>query len=206
MMTDTPTFPAFDAIASRIDVLGLHSVGFTSAIRGEGASTIAVGTALALATLRRGPVLVVDANWIQPSLTTDAGLAGAPGLADHIAGHIDLDSAIRPASQSGTAFLPIGDRAAARPRLRELTTLLARRDFCATIVDLPAILVGEPFVLPWASLLDRLFVVLREAATPLPLARQAIARVSLATPPDIVLNRGQAQIPRILTRRLPVRA
>lgn len=196
----------FEALASRIDIAGLRSVGFTSALLGEGVSTIALGTALSLASLRRPKVLLVDANWLEPSLTADARLDRAPGLADHLAGRVELDSVIRPAAR-GVSFLPVGDRSAARPTLRELSAFLVTEvaGFNTVVVDLPPVLAGEGLVLPWASLLDRLFVVLREAATPLEVARQALDRLALSSPPDIVLNRREAPTAGILTRFLPAR-
>jgi Mrp family chromosome partitioning ATPase len=198
----------FDALASRIDVRGLRSVGFTSALLGEGVSTMALGTALSMASLRPGTVLLVDANWIEPGLTGEAGLQGAPGLADHLASKAELAAVIRPASRSGVAFLPIGDRGAARPTLRELSALLTNEvtGYSTVIVDLPPVLAGEPFVLPWASLLDRLFMVVREAATPLAIARQALERIGLAAPPDIVLNRSEAPAAAIAAKLLSARA
>jgi hypothetical protein len=88
----------------------------------------------------------------------------------------------------------VGDRTSAKPTLRALSSLLAGDAIAnrTVVVDLPPILAGEPFVLPWAALLDQLFVVLREAATPLPVVRQALARIGLATTPQIVLNRTVA--------------
>jgi Mrp family chromosome partitioning ATPase len=184
---------AFDGLASRVDATGFRSVGFTSALQGEGVSTTALGTALSLAALRQEDVLLIDANWIEPSLTRDARAESAAGLADYLANKTDLASAIRPAARSRLSFMPVGDRASARPTLRSLSSLLAGDVGDRTIVvDLPPILAGEPFVLPWAALLDQLFVVLRESATPLPVVRQALARIGLATTPQIVLNRTVA--------------
>ena len=52
-------------------------------------------------------------------------------------------------------------------------------------------------MLPWATLLDQLFVVLRESATPLPLVRQALKKIAIAAQPRIVLNRTAAPSPDI---------
>ena len=184
---------SFEGLATRIDVVGARSVGFTGALVGEGASTLALGTALALATQQPEKVLLVDANWIQPSLTIDARLADVPGLADHLAGGATLESVIRPASAAGFAFLPLGSRSAARPTLRSLATFLASEtSFQTVLVDLPPVLAGEAYVLPWATLLDRCFLVLREAATPLPVVRLALDKIAMATP-QIVLNRTAAR-------------
>ena len=59
------------------------------------------------------------------------------------------------------------------------------------VVDLPPILAGESFVLPWAAVLDQICVVLREEATPLPMLRQALGRLQAANAPCIVLNRAK---------------
>ena len=191
---------SFDGIASRIDATGARSVGFTSTLAGEGTSTIALGTALALAELRQEKVLLVDANWIHPSLTSDARRESAPGLADYLARKADLITAVRSAERSRLDFLPVGDRDAARPTLRGLASLLANdvTHFQTVLIDLPPVLTGEMYVLPWATLLDHLFVVLREAATPLPLVRQALGKIGLATP-EIILNRTAAATPELAT-------
>jgi len=188
-----PITRAFDGLASRIDSLGVRSVGFTSALLGEGVSTIALGTALGLSDLRKDAVLLVDANWQQPSLTSDAGLAGEPGLAELLAHQAQVETLIR-TQASRIAFLPIGDRACGRPTLRALGSFLEREagEFETVVVDLPPILAGEPFVLPWAALLEQICVVLREGATPLPVVREALSRLHVANPPYVILNRANA--------------
>lgn len=193
-MSEADAARVFDGLASRVDALGFRSVAFTSALRGEGVSTIALGTALSLAELRQEPVLLVDANWLQPSLSADAHRESSPGLADHLAAKSDLAAAIVRPPGARLSFLPIGDRSAARPTLRGLAAFLAveAAAFRTVVIDLPPVLAGESFVLPWAALVDQLFVVLREAATPLPLVRQALGRIGLSTSARIVLNRANA--------------
>jgi succinoglycan biosynthesis transport protein ExoP len=182
---------AFDGLASRIDALGVRSVGFTSALVGEGVSTVALGAALSLAELRGDDVLLVDGTWLQPSLSEDAGLQSAPGLADRLANAAELDTTIQRTPGSRIAFMPIGDRTRTRPALRALGSFVANEtgSFETVVVDLPPILAGESFVLPWAAVLDQICVVLREEATPLPLLRQALGRLHATNAPCIVLNR-----------------
>ena len=185
---------AFDGLASRIDALGARSIGFTSALLGEGVSTVALGAALSLAELRGSDVLLVDGNWLQPSLSEDAGLQGAPGLADRLGRAAELDATIQRTPGSHVAFLPIGDRTRTRPALRALGSFVANEtgSFETVVVDLPPILAGEAFVLPWATVHDQVCVVLREDATPLPLLRQALERLHATNAPCIVLNRTKA--------------
>jgi Mrp family chromosome partitioning ATPase len=190
-MSGTDPARVFDGLASRVDALGFRSVAFTSALLGEGVSTIALGTALSLAELRQEPVLLVDANWLQPALSADAHRESSPGLADHLAAKLDLAAAVLRLEPAQLAFLPIGDRAAARPTLRSLASFLAveAAAYKTVVIDLPPVLAGESFVLPWAALVDQLFIVLREAATPLPLVHDALGRIGL-TSARIVLNRA----------------
>src|SRR5947209_595009 len=113
-----PLTCAFDGIASRVDASGFRSVGFTSAVLGEGVTTTTLGTALSLAALRGESVLLVDASWRQPSLTDDAAAGAAPGLAGYLAKKADLAALIRLASRSRLAFVPVGDRTCAGPPRR----------------------------------------------------------------------------------------
>jgi Mrp family chromosome partitioning ATPase len=193
MTAPEPITSTFDGLASRVDAMAFRTIGFTSTLLGEGVSTLALGTALSLAGLRRGSVLLVDANWIHPSLTRDARLESSDGLADLLADQADPAGCIRQYSSSRVAFLPLGDGTFAKPTLRGVASFIAKTagSFDTVIVDLPPVLAGETFVLPWAALLDQLFVVLREGATPLPLVRQALGKLSLASSPYIVLNRAR---------------
>jgi Mrp family chromosome partitioning ATPase len=184
----------FDGMASAIDATGLRTIAFTSSLLGEGVSTIAIGAALSLAAMRQEEVLVIDANWIQPSLTSDAGLETAPGLADYFGRKHQLGEVVRKCAPARPAFVPVGDRTAARPTLSSISRLLTHdgASYRTIIVDLPPLLSGEAFVLPWVSVVDQLFLVLREGATPLPAVRQALSKVVGGTTPQIVLNRGFA--------------
>jgi Mrp family chromosome partitioning ATPase len=185
-----PLVRSFDGVASRIDALGLRSVGFTSSLAGEGVTTLALGSAMALAAIRGDGVLLIDANWVVPSLTTDANLVSGPGLADHLAGRADLGSVIHETGRPRLGFVPVGDRALARPTLRALAALLTHDipDYSTVVVDLPPLLASESYVLPWATVLDQVFVVIREAATPLSAARTALERLGVSAP-QVILNR-----------------
>jgi Mrp family chromosome partitioning ATPase len=183
---------AFDGIAGRVDALGLRTIGFTSAVLGEGVSTVAIGTALALAALRQESVLLIDGNWLQPSLTADAHLKSVAGLAECLTRSAVVETVAQRRVGSRLHFLPIGDVATARPTLRMLSSFLANQIPASTtvVVDLPPALAGESLVLPWAALLDQIFVIVREAATPYPLVRQALATVGLAAQAQVVINRA----------------
>src|SRR5207244_6855646 len=96
----------FDGLASRVDAMGFRTIGFTSALLGEGVSTLALGTALSLAAMRRGSVLLVDANWIHPSLTRDARLESSVGLAELLADRADARARLPRYATPRGAILP----------------------------------------------------------------------------------------------------
>jgi Mrp family chromosome partitioning ATPase len=197
MPESTDPLVAFDEVARRVDVMGLRRIGFTSASSGEGVSTTALGTARALAGLRGEAVLLVDANWLRPTLTADAGLESAPGLADYLARRASLASVVRPAGGGRVAFLPIGDRAEAEPDLPAVSQFLAAdaASFQTIVVDLPHVPTGEAFVVPWASSLDGLFAVVRESVTQLALAHDTFSALGLPRAPLYVVNRAATRSP-----------
>ena len=180
----------FDVLATRIRGTKLRTIGFTSTMFGEGASTVALGTCLSLASLERTPVLLVDANWLHPSLTHDAGATVRPGLTDVLQGHAALDEVLVATSRPRLVFLPAGDLSGERPELDALASLLdeALARFGTIVVDLPPALAREPVVLPWAMSLQQLFIVVRSGVTPLALIRQVVEEVGV-TRPQVVLNR-----------------
>ena len=183
----------FDEIASRVGTASLRTIGFTGAVLDEGASTLALGTALSLAALEESPVLLVDANWPRPSLTADAGATARPGLSDALRGVVQLDRAVLPTGRRGLAFLPAGSSAGSRPSLDDLGGFLdaALGRYRTVVVDLPPALAEESVVLAWAASLQQLFVVVRNGVTPLALVRRAIDEVALEQP-QVVLNRTNA--------------
>jgi Mrp family chromosome partitioning ATPase len=191
----------FDALATRIRSAELRTIGFTSAVFGEGTSTLALGTSLSLASLGPTPVLLVDANWLEPSLSSDAGVASEPGLADVLRGQADLGDALVPTGRPRLAFLGAGDLSEGRPPLAELSSLLDQAvSFGTIVVDLPPALAGMSVVMPWVGSLQQLFIVVRTGVTPLALVRRAVEEVAVARP-QVVLN----GMPAGAAQPLPVR-
>lgn len=180
----------FDGIARRVRSADLQTIGFTGAVFGEGASTLALGTSLALAALQDGPVVLIDANWKRPSLTSDAGASSAPGLAEVLGGSAALDEVLRPTGRARLSFLPAGKPDAQRPSVDALVSLLERvlERHSLVVADLPPALEKEPLVHEWASALEQLFIVVRSGVTPLALVRRAVDDTALEKP-QLVLNR-----------------
>jgi Mrp family chromosome partitioning ATPase len=180
----------FDDLATRVRSAEFRTIGFTGAAFGEGASTLALGTSLSLAALDARPVLLVDANWLRPSLTCDAGAVSNPGLADVLRGDADLGRVIVPTGRPHLAFLAAGAVNGEGPPLAALPSFLERAlsEFSAVVADLPPALDGESVVQPWAASLHQLFIVVRSGVTPLAVVRRAVKEIALGRP-QVVLNR-----------------
>lgn len=79
----------------------------TSAVPGEGASSLALSLSLSLA--QSGTrVVLVDADPHGPGVTRDLGLSGRPGLTDVLAGAATLGQALQPREDGALTVLPAG--------------------------------------------------------------------------------------------------
>ena len=76
------------------DVTPIKSILVCSADAGEGATTVAVGLALAAAEQQTGPVLLIDGNFRQPGVLAAFGQKDLYGLGEIMAGKIEAGCAI----------------------------------------------------------------------------------------------------------------
>ena len=81
---------------------------FASAVPGEGTSTVALSTALALAQHRDEKVLLVDANLRSPSLHKAFDIGTPAGLGDVMSGSIPVTSAVIDEVAPGLSLLTAG--------------------------------------------------------------------------------------------------
>jgi succinoglycan biosynthesis transport protein ExoP len=159
----------------------------TSALPGEGKTTVAVNLARTLA--QRGlRVLLVDGDLRQGTISTVLGIPRAPGLADVLGGMVQFATAASGVWVSGTGSLRVlsRGRACENPLAlldsKQATTLLRslRDDFDLIIVDCPpANVVADTSVIAMHS--DAVIIVARAAITDLQalvFARDQLARVS----------------------------
>lgn len=195
MIAPAAVMAVFDTMGARahVDPSLRRTLAVTSAIRREGVSTVALGTALSFAAFdSTASVLLIDANWIHASITEAAGRTTARGLADCLRDGHPLDRAVHATQRRGLYLLPAGESADETPPLGRLAAILetARRDFARIVVDLPPLMVVPSLVTPWADLADQTYLVVRRGATPVTLIRKAIAQLSSDRPPQIILNRS----------------
>jgi uncharacterized protein involved in exopolysaccharide biosynthesis/Mrp family chromosome partitioning ATPase len=154
---------------------GAAVLGMTSAVPGEGKTTIALNLAIAASNAGRR-VLLVDCNLRNPTLSRAAlpdGSAVAPAFGQHPAVHIESGLDLLPATNEGT--IP----GAELPDVALLETMLAeaRSRYDLVIVDLPSILPLSE-VRSVVSYMDTIVVVTRWGSTTGQQMERALKRLS----------------------------
>ena len=181
----------YDTLAARMHAAGgsTRTLGFTATTGGEGTSSVAIGTALAMASLQSEPVLLIDGNWLSPALTEGADTPEGPDLASCLHAPGQLSQSLVRCSQPTLFFLPSGRLTGAPASLGGLPALVAEAaaNFRFVMVDLPPILAATALVMTWSALLDQLFVVVRRGTTRRHELRRAIAAITPITEPELIL-------------------
>lgn len=181
----------------------LRGVGVTSALRGEGRTSVA----LAMAAVQRRDygrtVAVVEMDFENPVLASRLGANSWPGMAELARGESSAADVLQRLSEgvyvvtSGTVAGPVS----------RVVTDVARSDCLSAlgdevevlIADLPPLLAGG-HGLQAARAFDDLLVVIRAGVTPIARVREAAA--DLHVPPHILLNATYSSLPRWLLRLL----
>lgn len=182
-----------------------RSLGFTSAVPGEGKSYMALLTATALAERTQHPVTLVDCNWDNPTLHTRYGVSESPGLAEWLRHECDI-AQIRHAVTPFLTIIPAGDALHDTVTLTDALRvagpqeLLTKRDE-ALIVDMPPVLT-TPYGALLAQQLDAVLLVVRAGVTWDSYVQEACHELAASPVEGIVLNATRSRIPRWLQRIL----
>ena len=175
---------------------------------GEGATTVAMGLAVAAAGKRVGQVLLIDGNCQRPRACTTFGVVAEGGLGDLVAGTMEADAVIKKTaipdlSVMGVGVMP-GDhvRTLGSPKFLSCLEQLSSR-FQFILVDGPAV---NPFPESalYAPSVDRVLLIVRAGVTRAPVVAKALARLSAAGcgKADVILNRRTFAIPQAIYKRL----
>jgi polysaccharide biosynthesis transport protein len=170
----------------------IRSVLVTSALPGEGKSTLASQLALSFAQIGRR-VLLVDANFRRPALQQMLHDYGATGLADVLQGKELSADAIRKSEQPGLFVMPAGPLPQRATELISIgfsrMLLKVRREFDLIIVDAPPVL-GASETQELAATVDGVLVLAKANSTTAKQLSQAVSIVgkSGANLVGIVLN------------------
>jgi Mrp family chromosome partitioning ATPase len=174
------------------------TIGVTSALDGEGKSTIALGVATAMAADLDSPIVLVELNLTRPTVHKSLGIPAQPGLSEYLRGECSLPNALRQITEN-LFVLPAGDCRNDPARLLRMLTranLLLRMDNSGAVLvlDLPSVLTASYGVLA-SSMADALVLVVRAGQTPERMVKDAIARLDESTLRGIILNAARPSIP-----------
>ncbi len=183
----------------------VHSLGFTSAIPGEGKTFLARLTAEVMAEDNEIPVTLLECNWEHPTLSSAYDLAAGPGLSEWLLGRCPLEAIRRPVTHNLT-IIPAGDNTYNATALlrtlqqRGIQSVLTNPDEML-IVDLPATVTTAygPFA---AQLVDTLILVVRMGVTPESFVTEAHNYLKNLSVHGVILNQVVSHLPRWLRRIL----
>lgn len=183
----------------------VRSLGFTSAIGGEGKTFIASATAAALASRANRPVALVDCNWDHPSLHTLYNLPDSPGLAEWSRGECELSDIrhqVAPQLTVIPAGMALGDTINITRKLsaHSIDSLLVETSE-VLIADLPAVLISS-YGAQLAQELDAITLVIRARTTWDSFVAEAHHELENAQLEGVILNATQSRIPRWIQRML----
>lgn len=173
-------------------------IGVTSAISGEGRTTVALGLARTLASDLDVPVALVEIDLDRPALARQFDIASTPGLAEVLRGEYRLDEVLRPVSEN----LSVVTAGAVGPDVGRLLRQVPVLDPFhgpdgpqgIVILDLPPIM-NHSYAASAAAVADAVVLVVRAGVTPYDVVREAIARCEDHPPQGVVLNGSRSALP-----------
>lgn len=194
-MKPSGALDGFRLATRRMDGARASSIGVTSAMRGDGRSTVALGMALVQRYDHGRKVLLLDLDLEHPSLASRLGMAAVPGIAEMVRNQasaeecvvwIGEDFGVVPAGN------PVDPGRTFAELIREDRLRLFERWCDVLVADLPSILESG-----LGAELSRLFavqvLVVRAGVTPIPRVEEAVGE--LHAEPAIVLNGVESSAP-----------
>jgi polysaccharide biosynthesis transport protein len=179
-------------------------LGITSALQGEGKTTVALGIATALAADTGEPTLLLECD-LETSSDEFFGVTSGPGLSDWLEGDESL-RILRMPPLANIFLIPAGDTRADAARvfyrLSQSTVVEdLQREFPNVIVDLPP-LVSIAYSSLAAKVTERILLVARYGTTPLDALEKAVFLLGRERISGIVLNGYASRTPGWLRRLL----
>ena len=180
-------------------------VGVTSAVYGEGKTTVAMNLAGTIAQNSPQRVALVDANLRNWDLQTRLNLPPCAGLVDILeGGEDDLTNVIQKTELDNFTIVPAG-RAAANPyrlarspRLLEVMGALRMANEFIVMDMAPILPVADTRVL--ASIVDGIVMVVAAGVTPREIVQRAMDAVGNERVLGVVLNGTQTSMPKMLQK------
>ena len=195
----------FRGIYTRAGLTAPGVVAVTSAIAGEGKTTVALGLAVMVAQdFPERRVLLAEADLRQPVLATDFDVEPSPGLAEALEGIYPVGIGYRETFLPNLRLLPAGERTPNPSRLLRSSRFGAvlaatRRHHDLVIIDAPAILVSSDALLV-TDQADGVLMVVRSGVTPTPVVNRAIELVDCERLRGVILNGARSSVPNWVRR------
>jgi succinoglycan biosynthesis transport protein ExoP len=174
-------------------------IGVVSALPGEGATTVALSLASALADATDNVVYVETQRTDTDTLLGQMGYAETSGLYGYLRNEANLDETLLATGRKGLSFLPAGPQDNAVQPLGHVTGIRSlmgelRQKFSISIIDLPPLLVSEdtPALL---SGLDGIVLVVAAGKTNISDVQKAIALCGSVPIEGIFMNRASKKTP-----------
>jgi capsular exopolysaccharide synthesis family protein len=205
VVTPSKVVPIIEALADRNSVVGeelrlfranlidlcrrhgVRCLGLTSALPGEGKSTLSAGLASALAREPGRRILLIEADLRRPSLTQTFGLPPSHGLSEWLNGTLDYVP-VRFVDAGGFFLIAAGQTGLRRPELMgsprmDAVLKAARRLFDLVLLDaVPVLPVADTVLMQ--DLVDGFQLVVRSRRTPRDAIHDALAKLR----PDRVIG------------------
>jgi capsular exopolysaccharide synthesis family protein len=180
------------------------TLAITSALGGEGKSSIAAALAITTARDFAAGVLLIECDLLQPSLAADFDMDEAPGLADVLSGEEQLDRCVRSTAITNLSLIPAGsfpDNASRLLRSAAMDELLrtVRSRFGFIVLDLPAVLTSSDAPV-LAHHADGAVVIVRAGSTDQRAVQRTIDLLDGVNVHGMVLNRWRSRVPNLIRR------
>ena len=180
---------------------GLHTILVTAPRHGEGATTVSVGLACALARERETRVLLVEGNLRTPGFGGTLPLATAAGLADFAAGRVAPEALVTRLEDLNVSVIAAGSVPGQPMNLEIIDTLLARlhAQYDFIVIDGPPVnSYADASIL--STKVDGVILVVEADRTPVVEAESAKRQLEKvgARILGVVLNRRRSYIPAFL--------
>ena len=204
-----PIFPEaeelFRGIYTRAGLTAPGVIAVTSAIAGEGKTTVALGLAVMVAQdFPERRVLLAEADLRHPVLATDFDVEASPGLTEALEGVYPVGLGYRETFLPNLRLLPAGEATPNPSRLLRSSRFPAvlaatRRNHDLVILDAPALLVSSDAALV-TDQADGVVMVIRSGVTPMPIVNRALELVDEERLRGMVLNGAQSAVPSWIRR------
>jgi Mrp family chromosome partitioning ATPase len=179
----------------------LRGLGVTSALPGEGRTTIALAMALIQHLDYGRSALLLEMDLENPTLARRLGADPWPGLSELVRGENSLNQVVQPVAD-GLSFIAAGVTSGSAARIlsdfvqQDLLEQVSR-EADVVVADLPSLL-GCSFGRGAAAVFGDLLLVVRAGITPV--ARVREATTSLPVQPSVLLNGTHSSLPQWLHR------